>query len=558
MGTLGKITCVAIVDAFLEISGFLDSKGYNADEGGCEMTATTMNGARALMETLADCGVDLCLANPGTSEMHLVEALDQVPRIRSVLGLFEGVCTGAADGYARMTGKPAATLLHLGAGLANGIANLHNARKAGVPMINLVGNHPQFHMGYDAPLTSDIDTLARNFSCWIKSCSTSDTLALDGAEAYTAAMRATPGSQGQISTLILGADAAWGTSPGPARPNFLPTRAKVDSSAIATVAGLLTSGEPAILILEHHGITPDALEAAGKIAAKTGCRIMTGTFPGRIDTGAGRVDVERMPYFPEHILASFAGIKHMILVGAQTPASFFAYQTTPSRLVPEGCEVYTLARIEEDAVDALEQLADRVGAAQTAARRIERTAYELPTGAMNTRGMLQAIAATLPENAIVATDSGAGNAAFPVCQTAAPSSWLSLTGGAIGQGSPVATGAALACPDRRVVALLGDGGAAYTIQSLWTQAREQLDVTTVIFANRRYNILNVEYGRLGVTETGPIAASLFDISNPDINWATLATSFGVPSATATTLDELSELLTRSYREKGPSLIEVLC
>jgi len=522
------------------------------------MTNTTMNGARALMETLADCGVDLCLANPGTSEMHLVEALDQVPRIRSVLGLFEGVCTGAADGYARMTGKPAATLLHLGPGLANGIANLHNARKAGAPIINLVGNHPQFHMGYDAPLTSDIDTLARNFSCWIKSCSTADTLALDGAEAYTATMRATPGSQGQISTLILGADAAWGESPGPARPNHTPNRARIDAEAVENVARLLSSGEPSILILEHHGASSAALEAAGRIAAKTGCRIMTGTFPARVDTGAGRIEVERMPYFPEHILASFAGIKNMILVGAQTPASFFAYQTTPSRLVPEACDVHTLARIEEDAVDALEQLADRLGASDAVARRIEKTNYERPSGAMNTRGMLQAIAATLPDNVIVATDSGAGNAAFPVCQTAAPSSWLSLTGGGIGQGSPVSTGAALACPDRRVLALLGDGGAAYTIQSLWTQAREQLDVTTVIFANRRYNILNVEYGRLGVTETGPIAASLFDISNPDINWATLATSFGVPSATATTLDELCRLLTRSYEEKGPFLIEVLC
>lgn len=522
------------------------------------MTGTEMNGARALMETLADCGVDLCLANPGTSEMHLVEALDQVPRIRSVLGLFEGVCTGAADGYARMTGRPAATLLHLGSGLANGIANLHNARKARSPIINLIGNHPQFHMGYDAPLTSDIDTLSRNFSSWNKSCSTSDTLARDGAEAYTATLRATPGSQGQIATLTLGADAAWGPSPGPATPNHVPCRAKVSADAIENVAQLLLTGKPAILILEHQATTPDALEAAGKIAAQTGCRIMTGTFPARIDTGEGRIDVERMPYFPEHVLASFAGLNHMILVGAQTPASFFAYQTTPSRLVPDGCDVHTLARVEEDAVDALQQLMERVGASDATARRIRKTDYKMPRGSVSTRGMLQTIAATLPENVIVATDSGAGNAAFPVCQTSVPSTWLSLTGGAIGQGGPVATGAALACPDRRVLSLLGDGGAAYTIQSLWTQAREQLDVTTVIFANRRYNILNVEYSRLGIESEGPIAASLFDISNPNINWATLANSFGVPSATATTLDELGVLLSRSYQEKGPFLIELIC
>lgn len=517
-----------------------------------------MNGARALIETLADCGVELCLANPGTSEMHLVQALDQVPQMRSVLALFEGVCTGAADGYARMTGKPAATLLHLGPGLANGIANLHNARKAGSPIINLVGNHPQFHIGYDAPLTSDVDTLARNFSCWIKSCSTADTLAQDGADAYTASLRATPGSQGQISTLILGADAAWGDSPGPARPNGLPQRAKADAQNIEQIAKVLQSGEKSIIILEHDGATEASLNAAARIASHTGCRIMTGTFPGRIDGGAGRVNVERMPYFPEQILASFAGVQHLILVGGQTPASFFAYRTTPSRLVPEGCQVHTLARIEEDATEALNSLVDAVGAAKATIQRFEKAQMPLPQGEMNTRNMLQAIAATLPDNVIVATDSGAGNAAHPVCQTAAPHSWLSLTGGSIGQGSPVATGAALACPDRRVLTLLGDGGAAYTIQSLWTQAREGLNVTTVIFANRKYNILNIEYARLGVTEVGPIAESLFDIGNPDINWESLANGFGVPSATANTAEEFARLLEKSYATPGPFLIQAMC
>jgi len=187
-----------------------------------------MNGATALIETLADCGVELCIANPGTSEMHLVQALDSVPRIKSVLALFEGVVTGAADGYGRMTGKPAATLLHLGPGLANGIANLHNARRGNAPIINIVGNHPNFHVGFDAPLTSDIDTLARNFSCWIKSCSTAETLAQDGADAFTASLRQSTGSTGQIATLIMGADAAWGESRGPVSPNPLPQRAIVD------------------------------------------------------------------------------------------------------------------------------------------------------------------------------------------------------------------------------------------------------------------------------------------------------------------------------------------
>jgi len=518
-----------------------------------------MNGAQALVETLANCGVELCLANPGTSEMHLVEGLDKVPQLRSVLALFEGVCTGAADGYGRMTGKPAATLLHLGPGLANGIANLHNARKAGTPIINLVGNHPQFHMGYDAPLTSDIDTLARNCSSWIKSCSTADTLARDGAEAWAAAMRATPGSQGQISTLIIGADAAWGDSPGPASAVPAPRRSPVADSSVEAAARALASGEPCVMILEHQGVTKPALEAAGRIRGKTACRLMTGTFPARVDSGAGTVSVERMPYFPEHILTALDGVKHLILVGGQPPASFFAYRNIPSRLVPEGCQVHTLARTEEDAVEALTRLVDKLGASDSTVERLPRSEIGIPSGnTLDNKTMTQVIAATLPEQAIVCTDSGAGNGMFPYCQGANPHSWLSLTGGSIGQGGPVSTGAALACPNRPVVALLGDGGAGYTIQCLWTQAREQLNVTTVIFANRAYNILNIEYSRLGVKNVGEIAASLFDIGNPEMDWTAMASSMGVPSAKAETPEQLATLLERSYREPGPFLIQAQC
>lgn len=517
-----------------------------------------MNGAQALIESLADCGVELCLANPGTSEMHLVQALDKVPRMRSVLALFEGVCTGAADGYARMSGKPAATLLHLGPGLANGIANLHNARKAGSPIINLVGNHPQYHMGYDAPLTSDVDTLARNVSCWIKSSSTAQSLAGDGVNAWTASMRANPDSQGQISTLILGADAAWGDSNGSIAPPPIPARAMVDETCIRNVANALSLGEPTLFLMEQQALSPAALEFAGKLASQHGCRIMSGTFPGRVDGGAGRVKLERLPYFPEQVEASLAGIKHLVLVGAKPPASFFAYRDSPSLLVPEGCQVHTLARVEEDAVDALARLSELSGADNATVSRFELGDLSVPTGPLKSRHMLQVIAATLPENAIVATDSGAGNAAHPVCQSAAPHSWLSLTGGSIGQGGPVATGAALACPDRPVLALLGDGGAAYTIQCLWTQAREQLNVTTVIFANRKYNILNVEYARLGVTEVGAIAESLFDIGNPDINWNSLARGFGVEAITVDTCEALADALQQSWKTPRPVLIEVLC
>ena len=514
-----------------------------------------MNGAIALINTLADCGVEFCIANPGTSEMHLVQGLDSVPRVRSVLALFEGVCTGAADGIGRMTGKPAATLLHLGPGMANGIANLHNARRANTPMINIVGNHPNFHVGYDAPLTSNIDTLARNFSCWLKSESTAATLAQDGADAFTATLRQTPGSAGQIATLIMGADAAWGESAGPAKPNALPQRPKVDEKTIEEVAKLIKKGGKTAFLLEHHAAEPSAMSAASKIATKMGSKLFNGTFPARVDGGPGRVAIERLPYFPEQVLSTLKGIENLILVGGEIPASFFAYKNTPGQLIPEGCRVTRLTSIEEDAEDALERLADRLGASDSSVSYFEKKEIEKPSGELNPKTIIQSLAATLPENVIVCTDSGGGNAAHPLCQNTSRNSWLSLTGGAIGQGGPCSVGAALACPDQRVLAMLGDGGAAYTIQALWTQVRENLNVTTVIFANNSYNILNVEYGRLGVTDVGEIAASLFDIGNPTIDWVALAKGFGVEGGKADTAEELCTLLEKSYRTPGPFIIQ---
>lgn len=515
----------------------------------------SINGATALIQTLADCGVEYCIANPGTSEMHLVQALDAVPQIKSVLALFEGVCTGAADGIGRMTGKPAATLLHLGPGMANGIANLHNARRANAPIINIVGNHPHYHVGHDAPLTSDIDTLARNFSSWIKSDSTATTLAQDAADAYTATLRQTPGADGQIASLIIGADAAWGTSPGPVKPNPLPHRGVVDEQAVESIAAVLSGGGKAAFLLEHHGTEQAAMEYASRIAGKVGCQLFNGTFPGRVDGGPGRVKVQRLPYFPEQILATLDGFDHLILVGGEVPASFFAYQGVPSQLLPKGCQVHRLAFKEQDAIDALARLADRLGCSDAPVSRFEQQQVERPSGELTNKSIIQAIAATLPDDVIVCTDSGGGNSAYPFCQSSARNSWLSLTGGAIGQGGPCATGAAIACPDRPVLALLGDGGAAYTNQSFWTQAREGLNVTTVIFANNSYNILNVEYAKLGIENPGSIAASLFDISNPTIDWVKMAASFGVPGDRADSAEELCRLLAQSYETPGPFVIQ---
>ncbi|NKB33997.1 MAG: acetolactate synthase large subunit [Pseudomonadales bacterium] len=514
-----------------------------------------MNGATALINTLADCGVEFCIANPGTSEMHLVQALDAVPRVKSVLALFEGVCTGAADGIGRMTGKPAATLLHLGPGMANGIANLHNARRANSPMINIIGNHPNFHVGHDAPLTSNIDTLAQNFSCWIKSESTADSLAQDGADAFTATLRQSAGSTGQIATLIMGADAAWGDSPGPVTPNAIPQRAKVEEAAIEDVAKVIEADGSAVFLLEHHGAEQSAMTAASKIATKYGCKMFNGTFPARVDGGPGRVAIDRLPYFPEQVFSALDGVQNLILVGGSIPVSFFAYRDKPAQLIPEGCKVTRLTNVEEDAIDAMERLAERLGASKETITTFEKKEIGKPSGELNTKTIIQSLASTLPENVVVCTDSGGGNAAYPFCQNTSQNNWLSLTGGAIGQGGPCSVGAALACPDQRVLAMLGDGGAAYTIQALWTQARENLDVTTVIFANNSYNILDVEYGRLGVTEVGDIAASLFDIGNPSIDWVALAKGFGVPGGKADTGEELCALLEQSYGTPGPFIIQ---
>lgn len=512
-----------------------------------------MNGATSLIQSLVDADVNVCFANPGTSEMHLVQAIDAVPGMRGVLCLFEGVCTGAADGYGRMTGNPATTLLHLGPGLGNGIANLHNARRAATPIINLIGNHALYHIEHDAPLTSDIDTLARNVSSWIKSDSTAESLAADGMAALKAALTPTPGSQGQIATMIIPADACWEPASGTSHKPVMTGRAVVDDQVISQVADALDS--ETLLLLDHDGLTKEARIAAARIAAKTGCRLSLSTFPARVDGGVGSPLTERLPYFPEQVLNALRGVRKIVLAGAEIPVSFFAYPATPSVLVPDDCEVLTLAKVEENATLALQALADQISAPADYARTQVKE-FDTPQGAVTTRSVAQSIAALMPEGTIVCGDSGGGGAAYGPAQSAAGNSWLNLTGGSIGQGGPAAVGAAVACPDRQVLALLGDGASMYTNQAFWTQAREGLNVTTVIFNNSRYGILETEYLRLGVDEIGERAADLFDLSKPDIDFAALAKSMGVPSICVSEADAFHGALQRSFAEDGPSMIEV--
>jgi acetolactate synthase-1/2/3 large subunit len=487
--------------------------------------------------------------------MHLVQAIDAVPAIRPVLALFEGVCTGAADGYGRMTGRPATTLLHLGAGLGNGIANLHNARRAATPLINIVGDHAIHHVPYDAPLTADIEGVARPVSAWVRTARTSTGLAGDGRDAVQAALAPNPEPLGAIATLIVPADCAWGDGRAVNGAVAVPgRRASISDAAIDATAAVL--GKSTVLFLDGAALSAEGARAAGRIADATGCRLISTTFPARVESGPGLPAIGRMPYFPEQVLETLAGVRHLVLVGAEEPVSFFAYRGMPSRLVPEGCEVVRLVHRHEDVVGALEALTTRVRA-PAAANVVASARPALPTGTLNARSVATALAALAPDDCIVSVDSGGGGAAYPVMQRAVRHTWLNLTGGSIGQGGPVATGAAIASPGRPVFALLGDGGAMYTNQCLWTQARESLPVVTVIFANRVYGILDTEYRRLGINHVGERAASLFDISRPSIDWVALATGLGVPGARATSCEEFALALERAIASRGPYLIEAV-
>src|SRR5712691_1664614 len=480
--------------------------------GGDGERRDAMNGAESLVRTLVGGGVNVCFANPGTSEMHFVAALDRVDGMRCVLGLFEGVVTGAADGYYRMTGNLAATLLHLGPGLANGLANIHNANKAASGIVNIVGDHATYHRQYDAPLTSDIEGLARPSSHWVKTSPDAASIAADGAAAIAAA-RLPPG---QIATLILPADTAWneGSGPAPVAPPVAP--APPAREAVAEAARVLHSGEPTLILLAGRALRADGLALAGKIAAKTGARLIAQGSNARTQRGRGRVSVERIPYVVDQALAVLAGLQHVILVGAKMPVAFFAYPDKPSRLTPEGCEGHVLARPDEDLVLALEWLADEVGARAVPAPVVNERPAGPASGAITSEALGASLGALMPENAIVADEAvTTGRGFFAPTKAARPHDWLSNMGGSIGLGMPLATGAAVACPDRKVVSLQADGSAMYTVQALWTQAREGLDITTVLFSNRTYQILKGELANVGAGNPGRKALDMLDLGRPE-------------------------------------------
>jgi acetolactate synthase-1/2/3 large subunit len=514
-----------------------------------------MNGARALLSTLVDAGVDVCFANPGTSEMHFVAALDEVPAMRGVLCLFEGVVTGAADGYGRVAGRPATTLLHLGPGLGNGLANLHNARRARTPIVNVVGDHATYHARYDAPLQSEIASIAGPVSGWYRSTARADDVAGDAADAVAAAF----GPPGCVATLVLPADASWSeSSTGPCPPRPVGRRTVVPADTVDEVAKALRSGERTALLLGGSALRADGLHAASRVAVATGAALLGETFPANLERGAGIPAVERLAYFAEMAQAQLEGIRHLILVDSTPPVSFFAYPGKASDLVPDGCTVHTLARPGEDATGALESLAEAVGAPADGGMPAPALRPERPTGALTTESLAAAVGAVLPEGAIVVDEGNTSGLFVPGATAGAPRhDWLTLTGGAIGIGLPMATGAAVAAPDRAVLCLQADGSAMYTIQALWTQAREGLNVTTVVLSNRSYAILNIELHRVGADAGGPQARRLLDLTEPDLDFCALAQGMGVPAHRAESAEDLATALERGLAEPGPALIEVL-
>jgi acetolactate synthase-1/2/3 large subunit len=511
-----------------------------------------VNGAQALINTLVDGGVDVCFANPGTSEMHFVAALDTVERMRGVLTLFEGVATGAADGYARIADRPAAVLLHLGPGLGNGLANLHNARRAKVPMVVVVGDHATYHKKYDAPLESDIDALAGTVSGWVRRSVDSAAVGPDTAEAIAASV-----SGSCVSTLILPADASW--SDGGQVAEVRPPAGRAGGPAVGAseVAAALRSGEPTVMLIGGDATRAPGLAAAARIGQATGARLLCETFPTRLERGAGIPAIDRLAYFAEAVAAQLDGAKHLVLAGAVSPVSFFAYPNTPSDLVPAGCEVHVLAEYD-GAAAALAALADEL-APDTVAPVASPSRPELPTGALTSASAAAVIGALLPERAIVVDESNTSGLALEKATAGAPAhDWLTLTGGAIGYGIPTAVGAAVAAPDRPVLCLESDGSAMYTISGLWTQARENLNVTTVLYDNGAYDILRIELQRVGAgSAPGPKALNLLDLSGPTMDFVKIAEGMGVPARRVSTAEELADALNAAFAEPGPHLIDAV-
>jgi acetolactate synthase-1/2/3 large subunit len=511
-----------------------------------------MNGAESIVHTLLKSGVDTCFANPGTSEMHFVAALDRIPGMRCVLGLQENVVTGMADGFYRVAGRPACALLHCGPGLANGLANLHNARRAGSGVVAIVGDQATYHRPLDPPLTADTDGMARAVSHWVRTCGK----AADAGRDVAAAVQAARTLPGQIATLILPSDASWSEGGVVAEPLAVPAAPQVDGLAMTGALRLLRDRRRVLLLLAGRGASPAAQAAAWRIGQATGAGVMIGFTNANLSRGRGRPPLERVPYVLDQAIAALAGFEHVVLVNAEAPVSFFAYPGKPSRQTSPQAQIHVLTRSDQDGEAALQTLADELGASDLALPD-PGPRPAIAQGTPTAEGLAQTLAAVIPEGAVVVDESVSLGRDFYRGTRAAPAhDWLHLVGGAIGSGLPMATGAGLAGGGRRVIGLQADGSAMYSLQSLWTQAHEGLPVTTILLNNRKYAILLGEFRNVGATP-GPTALSMLELGKPNLDWVGLANSLGVEAAQATTLEACADLLTQSFRQSGPFLIDLV-
>ncbi|MEM8661276.1 MAG: acetolactate synthase large subunit [Pseudomonadota bacterium] len=514
-----------------------------------------MNGAESLLTTLVNNGVEVCFTNPGTSEMHFVAALDEVEGMRCVLCLFEGVLSGAAHGYAVMAGRPASTLLHLGPGLGNAVANIHNAKKGNLPMVNIVGEHASYHLQYDAPLTADIEGIAAPISHWVHTSQSSSEIARDGAEAVRQA------GIGNIATLMLPADVSWSDNPnGPEAAIGIEAPTPVPSQRVEKALQMLRSGAETMILVGGREIDERQGLMLSAIAEATGARVCAETFFDRMARGAGRAVIERLPYLAELAIDHIKDVKNLIMIGAKAPVSFFAYPNVPSAIASADCEQFILAGPNEDIDQLLEILRSALNASAVKPRVQVLDLPEPATGPLSAETIAVAVAHYLPDNAVVVDEAITnGFPIYPGTASARPHDWLTLTGGAIGWGLPASVGAAIAAPERKVLCLEGDGSAMYTIQSLWTMAREELDVTVVIFNNAKYSVLEMEFARTGARggTPGPNAASVLDIGSPVLNFVELATGMGVRASRATTADEFNAQFAEAMAAKGPYLIDAI-
>ena len=426
------------------------------------------------MAALRDGGVRVCFANPGSSEMHLVSAIEQTPGLRAVLCLFEGVASGAADGFARMAGAPAATLLHQGQGLAYGLANLHNALRAGSPVVNVIGDGATTHRGLGAPLESDIATLAGPMSRWVRTISDPQRAGADAAAAVAAAI----GPPGGVATLIVPADVAWSPGGREARPAPTdPERAEVGEP--------VTIARDTVLLLGGPALRARGLAAADRLAQATQARVFAEPFPARMEAGVGVAAVHRLSADPDTATRQLGGCRRLVLAGAAAPVRAFAAPGRAAGLAPAGCAI---ERIGGDVVSELEDMAARLAPRRRCRTRDAVAPGTVSDAPLTADAVAQVVGALLPDGAIVVDEANTSSAALPF--ETARHDLLTNSGFAIGLAMPLALGAALACPGRPVICLQSDGGAMYTPSALWTQAHERLDITTVVLNNRAYATLH--------------------------------------------------------------------